>query len=190
MAVVVTVDALTKLFKLFSVFILFTKVYEIHSHIVFHLLGQLHQLLGIVLYQAAHKHNHPLALDLVLAMLQGQRSHLDARGNVRGALNLCLVQSRQNLAEIRRQRRQHFGPAAAHAHQPDRVLGIGLRLDVENHGHRVHLRLEPGGCIVAIPHVLGIVDTGGVKRLASGRQIKRQNATYTIIVASKTIVPN
>ena len=67
-------------------------------------------------------------------------------------------------------------PLASHCHDPDRVFGIRVDLCPEYCVDGIRLSSEPGWEIIAIAHVLRVVDNhhGGFQRHLGLRGVRRQ----------------
>lgn len=104
------------------------------------------------------------------------------------ALDPGAVQAVEDLAGVGGEGGEDFGAGAAHGHEADAALGVGLRFAVEDEVDGVGLRVPARGHVVAVAAGLGVVDT--VRRSVSmdGVMVEHVRQAYTIIVASSTIL--
>lgn len=85
------------------------------------------------------------------------RCNHDSRVQVRGALDLCPMQTIQYLTEIGCESGEHLRPRAAHGHQTHARLCIRRRFGVEDEGDGIDLRLPPTGQIISVAGAFAVV---------------------------------
>ena len=131
----------------------------------------------------ADEDHDALGAVLVPPVLEGQAGHLDRgrdvdprRGRVARTARRDAVQGGQDLAHVVGRADEELGPGPAlagagprrsrHGDDADGRLRVGLRLGVDQEVGRVVLRLEPGGDVIPVPHVFGVVqqDHAGFER--------------------------
>mmetsp|Transcript_10398 Transcript_10398/g.22257 ORF Transcript_10398/g.22257 Transcript_10398/m.22257 type:complete len:208 (+) Transcript_10398:1052-1675(+) len=151
---------------------------HVNKHIVLlQLLPRLHQrlLIGIIQRRSNKEHN-PLRAILIPPMLQRQGRHLNRSRDIHRVFGgrrdppsrqRNLVQRTQDFPQIVRRTDQQFrsGTAAGRRsgggyHGDDSHGGFGIRLGFlgDNHVGGVGLGFHAGGEVVAVAHVLGVVE--------------------------------
>lgn len=70
--------------------------------------------------------------------------NLDTRAEMRRAMNLGFVETREDAAEIGGEGREHFGAFTTHAHEADGRLWVYAHLDAVDDAHSINLGLPSG----------------------------------------------